>query len=129
RSNSVLKNLAIPALALAPFALSIACGSDAAAPNKSQLASDLGTFVDANHDGIVDSIDTNGDGMPALRTGTATVTVPASCHYVNPVSNGQSGGSGGSPGAGGSNNAGGTPSTGGSGPRGGSPGTGGTPGS
>lgn len=166
RSNSVLKNLAIPALALAPFALSIACGSDAAAPNKSQLASDLGTFVDANHDGIVDSIDingdgkadgpavdfngdgkpdalaldtncdgfydsldTNGDGMPDLRTGTATVTVPASCHYVNPVSNGQSGGSGGSPGAGGSNNAGGTPSTGGSGPRGGSPGTGGTPGS
>jgi len=164
RSSSALKNLLIPALVLAPFALSVACGSDAAAPSKSQLAGDLGKFVDANHDNIVDSIDinkdgrvdgpavdlngdgtpdalaldtncdglydsldTNGDGVPDLRTGQYTVTVPSNCHPANQVV--VSGGSGGSPGAGGSPSAGGAPSAGGSGPRGGSPGTGGTPGS
>ena len=165
RLNSVLKNLAIPALALAPLTLSVACGGSDAAPSKSALAGDLGTFVDANHDGVVDSIDingdsiadgpavdfngdgkpdslaldtncdklydsldTNGDGLPDLRTSRYTVTVPADCHPVNPVTSGHTG-SGGSPGAGGSSSVGGAPSAGGSGPHGGSPSTGGTPGS
>jgi glycosyl hydrolase family 12 len=64
----VLKGLLIPAIVLAPFALTFACGGNASAPgldnDKNRLADDLGKFVDANHDGIVDSIDINGDGRP-----------------------------------------------------------------
>ncbi|HET7544204.1 MAG TPA: hypothetical protein VFK05_30245 [Polyangiaceae bacterium] len=136
-----LKAVLIPAILLAPFALTFACGGSEAPGldnDKNHLADDLGKFVDANHDGIVDlidinrdgkadgpavdtngdgvadalaldtncdglydSLDTSGDGVADLRTSRQTVTVPATCHYVNPVTNGQSGGSGGAPGAGG----------------------------
>ncbi|HEX2674637.1 MAG TPA: hypothetical protein VHM25_27360, partial [Polyangiaceae bacterium] len=76
-----------------------------------------------------DSLDTNGDGMADLRTGRQQVVVPDSCHYVNPVTGAQSGGSGGAPGTGGSPSTGGAPAAGGSAPHGGSPATGGSPGS
>ncbi|HEX2673122.1 MAG TPA: hypothetical protein VHM25_19715, partial [Polyangiaceae bacterium] len=56
-------------IVLAPFALSVACGSSdgPSAPatldgDKNGLADDLGKFVDANHDGAADLIDINKDG-------------------------------------------------------------------
>jgi len=137
RFELLLKSLLIPALALAPFMFSVACGSTDTAAYKDGLGADLGNWVDANHDnfrdsidingdgkpdgfavdsnsdgkpdalaldtncdGRYDSLDTNGDGMPDLRTSRDQITVPASCHYTNPVSAGQSG-SGGAPGTGG----------------------------
>jgi hypothetical protein len=59
----VLKTLLIPALALTPF--TFACGGSSTPSNyKDGLATDLGNWVDANKDGVVDSIDINHDGRP-----------------------------------------------------------------
>ena len=64
--KSVLKGLLIPAVVLAPFALTFACGGEASTAgldnNKDGLADDLGKFVDVNKDGAADLIDINGDG-------------------------------------------------------------------
>ena len=64
----VLKCLVLPTIMLAPLALTFACGGDASTPgldnDKNRLADDLGKFVDANKDNIVDAIDINRDGKP-----------------------------------------------------------------
>ena len=67
QSNLMLKNLLIPAVALAPFVLTIACGGESkGAPaldsDNNHVADGLGSLVDANRDGVADSIDINGDG-------------------------------------------------------------------
>jgi len=63
-----LRHLLIPAIALAPLALSVACSGSDVSPgldnDKNHLADDLGKFVDANRDNAVDSIDINHDGKP-----------------------------------------------------------------
>jgi len=48
------------------FTLAIACSSSSTGldKNKDGVADDLGSVVDANHDGFVDSIDLNHDGKP-----------------------------------------------------------------
>jgi len=63
--NPVLKSLLIPALALAPFVLTFACGGDSATgldDNHDGLADDLGSYADANNDNVADTIDINHDG-------------------------------------------------------------------
>ena len=69
----MLKHLLIPAILVAPFALTVGCGgsssnnpsnSSALDGNGDKLADDLGSLVDANHDGVADTIDINKDGIP-----------------------------------------------------------------
>jgi hypothetical protein len=66
--NPLLKSLLIPAVALAPFVLTFACGGDSIGTasgldsNHDKLADDLGVFADVNGDGKADAIDINGDG-------------------------------------------------------------------
>ena len=68
----VLKSLLIPAVLLAPFVLTIACGGESSGggtptgldSNHDKLADDLGAFADANGDNIIDTIDINRDGKP-----------------------------------------------------------------
>jgi hypothetical protein len=148
----VFKSLLIPALLLAPFALTFACGGSAQAPgldnDHNGLADDLGKIVDANHDGqpdlidinhdgkpdgfavdfngdgvadalaldtncdgIYDALDTNGDGLPDVKTSRETITTPpySTPGCVNPVTGAQSGGSGGAPGTAGAPGIAGTP--------------------
>ena len=57
--------------------------------------------LDTNCDGVYDSLDTNGDGLPDLQTSRDQVTVPASCQYTSIRSPAGQGGSGGAPGTGG----------------------------
>ena len=65
-----LKSLLIPTVALAPFVL-YACGGTSSPDYKDGLATDLGKWVDADHDGVVDQIDINHDGRV---DGNASVT-------------------------------------------------------
>jgi hypothetical protein len=54
-------------------------------------------------DGVYESLDTDGDGLPNLLTGRIKVTPPADCKPVNPVTGGAGApGTGGAPGQGGS---------------------------
>src|SRR4051812_2231193 len=70
--NPLLKSLLIPAVALAPFVLTIACGGESSGgntpagldSNHDKLADDLGAFADANGDNVIDTIDINKDGKP-----------------------------------------------------------------
>jgi len=158
--NPMLKSLLIPALALAPFVLTFACGGNSTSngpgpgptpgvvdKNDDSLADDLYAWADANHDdkadsidinhdgkadglgvnttgkagaaanavaldldcdGVYESLDTNGDGVADLQTNLITVTPPASCHPLNPVTGSQPGGGGGAPGTAGASGVAGT---------------------
>gem|GEM_PF-452169 len=141
--KTMLKRSFIPALVIAPFVLTFACGGESSGgggagldKDNNKLADDLGSYVDANKDGnadlidinrdnkldgfavdrsgkgtadalaldmdcdgIYDSLDTSGDGLPDWKTGLKTITTPAGCNPVNPVTGGGTpGGSGGAPG-------------------------------
>ena len=76
RLEPTLKSLLIPALALAPFVLTFACGGNSSGngpggggptpgivdKNRDGLADDLYAWADANKDGVADSVDINHDG-------------------------------------------------------------------
>ncbi|HKO53960.1 MAG TPA: hypothetical protein VJV79_39905 [Polyangiaceae bacterium] len=66
RLTPAFKGLLIPAIALAPWVLTLACGGESKSGpqldgNRDRLADGLGSFVDANGDGVVDMIDINND--------------------------------------------------------------------
>jgi len=81
--------------------------------------------LDMDCDGVYESIDNTGDGVPDLQTGIGSVTPPANCHPVNPVTGNQPS-AGGAPGTGGAPGGAGSPSNGGSPATAGAPATAGT---
>ncbi len=67
----MIRHTTLICLTALPLALALACSSDTGSSgprqldaNHDHLADDLGTPVDANHDGVADSIDINHDGKP-----------------------------------------------------------------
>lgn len=77
---SKVKRARLSALALSPFLILLACGgstnnggSTGLDGDNNKLADDLGRFVDANRDGIADSIDINHDGKADGPEVVATV--------------------------------------------------------